>query len=92
MRGFLSFLILWLLNKKPMNGAELASEIEKRKGFRPNPGTIYPALKELTIKKVIIIKAGNGNRKIYTITPNGKEELEIAKAIFLKTFYDVISK
>ena len=47
MRGFLSFLLLFLLSKKSMNGQELADELEKRKGDRPSPGTIYPALKSL---------------------------------------------
>ena len=47
MRGMLSFMILWLLSKRPMYGQELATEIGKRRGTKPNPGTIYPALKEL---------------------------------------------
>ena len=47
MKGFLSYLILWNLNKKSMTGAELAKDFEERKGTKPNPGTIYPALKEL---------------------------------------------
>ena len=47
MRGMLSFLILFLLSKKEMNGQELAEELEKRKGEKPSPGTIYPALKNL---------------------------------------------
>ena len=50
MRGMLSFMILWLLSDRSMYGQELAEEIGKRKGEKPNPGTIYPALKELTIK------------------------------------------
>ncbi len=47
MKGFLSYLILWNLSKKSMNGAKIAKELEKRKGTKPSPGTIYPALKEL---------------------------------------------
>ena len=43
MRGMLSFTILWLLSKRPMYGQELAMEIGKRRGDKPNPGTIYPA-------------------------------------------------
>ena len=30
-----------------MHGQELADEIGKRKGEKPSPGTIYPALKGL---------------------------------------------
>ena len=47
MRGLLSFLILFLLSKKEMHGQEIADEIAKRKGEKPSPGTIYPALKGL---------------------------------------------
>ena len=50
MRGMLSFLILFLLSKKPMCGSELAKEIGKRKGETPSPGTIYPALKALNMR------------------------------------------
>ena len=39
MKGFLSYLILWMLGKKEMNGAQIATELEKRKGSKPSPGT-----------------------------------------------------
>lgn len=91
MRGFLSFLILWLLGKKPMSGAELADELEKRKGCRPNPGTIYPALKELARKKAIVLHAKNG-RKTYSLTAAGRSELDRAVNVFAKIFYDVFTR
>jgi len=47
MKGYLSYLILWILSKEKMNGSEIARELEKRRGTKPSPGTIYPALKEL---------------------------------------------
>jgi len=47
MRGLLSFLILHLLTKKKMYGAEIADEIARRKAEKPNPGTLYPTLKQL---------------------------------------------
>ena len=53
MRGMLSFMILWLLSTRPMYGQELANEIGKRRGDKPNPGTIYPALKELASRGMI---------------------------------------
>src|SRR5580700_4832215 len=53
MRGMLSFMILWLLSKRPMYGQELAAEIGKRRGEKPNPGTIYPALKDLASRGMI---------------------------------------
>ncbi|MBI2079677.1 PadR family transcriptional regulator [Candidatus Micrarchaeota archaeon] len=87
MRGFLSFLILWLVHKKPMTGSEIAEEIGKRKGCKPTPGTIYPALKQLVEKGAI--KADSKGGKKYSITKTGNEELEIAKENFCKTFYDI---
>ena len=53
MKGFLSYLMLWMLSKKKMKGAEIALELEKRRGSKPSPGTIYPALKELKEKGLI---------------------------------------
>ena len=55
MRGMLGFLILFLLSKKSMHGQELADEIAKRKGEKPSPGTIYPALKSLREKWDLLI-------------------------------------
>ena len=92
MRGYLSFLVLWLLSKKPMSGAELAKEIERRKGCRPNPGTIYPALKELARKRAITTKNDGSKEKVYTITAMGRSQLEIATNSFCKTFYDVFTR
>jgi len=85
MKGFLSYLILWNLSKKSMNGAEISKELEKRRGTKPSPGTIYPALKELKEKQLI----SADKDKIYSLTTKGKRELKNACASFCKTFYDM---
>ena len=72
-----------------MSGAELAKEIEKRRGSKPNPGTIYPALKYLTENGAIEIKSTEGKEKIYVLTASGRTELHRATNAFCKTFYDV---
>ncbi len=88
MRGMLSFLILFLLSKKPMSGQELAKEIEKRKGEKPSPGTIYPPLK--TLREEGLIKEDKQGKVItYTLTLEGKEVLKRAKERFCKTFMDI---
>ena len=92
MRGFLSFLVLWLLSKKPMTGTEIADELEERRGMRPNPGTIYPALKELVKKKAIQIQSKKGKVKAYSITALGREEFNEARNSFCKCFYDVFTR
>lgn len=85
MKGYLSYLILWILGKEKMNGAEIAKELEKRKGTKPSPGTIYPALKELRRKKFIT----SDNDKKYSLTKKGRKELRSACEIFCQSFYDV---
>lgn len=88
MRGMLSFLILFLLSKKSMNGQEIARELEKRKGDKPSPGTIYPALKMLKLQGFIkeYVKGKSIN---YNLTENGKRALKTSKDKFTKTFKDV---
>jgi DNA-binding PadR family transcriptional regulator len=90
MRGMLSFLILFLLSKKPMHGQEIADELEKRKGSRPSPGTIYPALKSLKESGLIEEKKG-GKIITYTLTKEGERVLKISKQQFCRTFTDVFS-
>lgn len=85
MRGFLSYLVLWILSKKNMTGAEIAKELEKRKGTKPSPGTIYPALKELKEKGLIY----SNKNKEYSLTKKGKNELKSACSMFCKIFYDM---
>ena len=85
MKGFLSFLILWIISKKEMTGAEITQELEKRRGHRPSPGTIYPVLKNLTEKK--LIKADD--TKKYSLTKKGEQELEMSINTFFDTFCDV---
>jgi len=68
-----------------MNGSELANELEKRRGSRPSPGTIYPALKELTEKGLI----SADKDKVYSLTKKGKDELKSACNFFCNAFYDM---
>jgi PadR family transcriptional regulator PadR len=89
MRGMLGFLILFLLSKKPMNGQEIADEIANRKGDRPSPGTIYPALKNLRLMGFISIEEKGGKAISYSLTEQGKIALKIAKRRFTRTFLGV---
>ena len=88
MRGMLSFLILFMLSKKNMNGKEISDEIEKRKGSKPSPGTIYPALK--CLKEAGLIKESKSGKGInYALAKEGKNALKTAKIQFCRTFTDV---
>lgn len=85
MKGFLSFLVLWLIRKGKATGAEIASELEKRKGSRPSPGTIYPVLKYLKEKNLV----KSDDEKKYSLTRQGEEELQDLISSFLNTFSDM---
>jgi len=84
MKGFLSYIILWMIGKKSMTGAELSGELEKRRGTKPSPGTVYPALKELREKGLI----SADEDKAYSLTKKGRKELDGACHLFCSMFYD----
>lgn len=86
MKGLLTFIILWLVYKeKKLRGAEIALELEKRKGRKPSPGTIYPALKHLKDQGLII----DDKDKKYSLTKKGREQLENHLKTFFSTFCDL---
>ena len=89
MRGFLSFLVLRLISKKPRSGEDLREEIGKRKGQRPSPGTIYPVLKGLSKAGLISEVKGNGKTKLYRLTKKGEKELAEAMHRFMMIFCDM---
>lgn len=68
-----------------MSGTELAEELGRRRGHKPSPGTIYPALKEL--KEKGLIQADEN--KVYSLTKEGEKELSCACETFGKIFYDM---
>ncbi|MEM3670558.1 MAG: PadR family transcriptional regulator [Thermoprotei archaeon] len=90
MRGMLTFQILWLLSKRPMYGQELAGELERRRGERPNPGTIYPPLKHL--EELGWIKARQvDHNKVYELTELGAANLHESLIWFKKAFGEIFS-
>ena len=84
-KGFLSFLILWMLRNNKLNGSEITDEMERRKGRRFSPGTIYPVLKKLKDKELII----DDEEKRYSLTEKGQKELIVRIDNFFKTFHDL---
>jgi len=85
MKGFLSFLVMWMISKQDMTGAEVTEEIQRRRGHRPSPGTIYPVLKYLTENGLLKV---DENKK-YSLTKKGKEELDMSLNHFFDTFCDI---
>lgn len=84
-KGYLTYLILWILSKKSMKGAEISKELEKRRGKKPSSGTLYPPLNELKNKELISVD----EKKYYSLTPQGEKELKEACEYFCNIFYDV---
>lgn len=91
MRGLLSFTILWLLTKKDMYGQEIADELEGRRGTRPNPGTLYPAL-SLLKKNELVETRQEGRRKIYRLTERGRSGVMEACEYFCRAYGDIFQE
>ena len=91
MRGMLSFTILWLLSRRSMYGQELATEIGNRRGDKPNPGTIYPALKDLAARR-LIVASQQGRNSVYELTREGKATLERSMEYFEKAYGDIFDE
>lgn len=52
-KGILRYVVIPLLNQKPMSGSELMEEIEEYTEWKPSPGSIYPLLSQLKDENVI---------------------------------------
>ncbi len=74
--GFLKLTLLKLLSEDSSHGYALMGEIEHitEKDWRPSPGSVYPALRELESKGLITSET-RGRQKVYSITDNGEEVL-----------------
>jgi DNA-binding PadR family transcriptional regulator len=68
--------ILYMLSRGEMTGAEIIDSIAAISMglWRPSPGSVYPALKELTEEGYVEFREV-GNRKFYRITEKGKNHL-----------------
>jgi DNA-binding PadR family transcriptional regulator len=76
--GDLRFVLLALVEEAPSHGYELIRTLEERTGgaYRPSPGAIYPTLSLLEDEGFVAQSQGSGARKLYEITPAGREALE----------------
>ena len=88
MRGMLTFQILWELRKGPLNGQQIAEQIAIRRGTKPTPGTIYPALKELE-ERGTIKSTKEGRQRVYSLTKAGEEGYIEAARYFNQVFGDI---
>jgi len=80
--GFISALILIVLEKNPSYGYKIGKEIEKRTLgiWDPPSSTMYTVLKGMTDKRLITYteeQVEGRNRKIYQVTPKGNATLKL---------------
>jgi DNA-binding PadR family transcriptional regulator len=80
--GELRYVILQLIAEKPRHGYELMKAIEDRLNgaYSPSPGLIYPTLTLLEEMGYATVSTSDGNKKLYTITAEGRAKLEENKA------------
>jgi DNA-binding PadR family transcriptional regulator len=72
-RGDLKFVLLDLLQARPMHGYEMIKELESRAGgfYTPSAGAVYPTLQLLEDRGWVTSETVEG-KKIYTITDEGR--------------------
>ena len=86
LKGVAPVVVLQILSRGPMYGYELSQAIEQRSGdiLTLGKGTLYPLLYNLEAKKLVqaqweTMDSGR-NRRYYSITGKGEEELARQKA------------
>jgi len=81
----MKYVILKLLNEKPMHGYEVMKALEDRlRGcYSPSPGTVYPTLQWLEDESLVKSREVEG-KKVYEITDAGRK--------FLREHRDIIDE
>lgn len=88
--GAVSLWLMLLLSERPMYGYELIRELEKRfSGYwKPQTGTIYPALDKLQSNKMVTsrreFREDGPDRKHYALTENGRNEIKQSMVHWIK--------
>jgi DNA-binding PadR family transcriptional regulator len=77
-RGDVRAAALALLAEEPMNGYQIIQAISERSDgvWRPSPGSVYPALQQLEDEGLIRAQAGEGGRRAYQLTDEGRSYVE----------------
>jgi DNA-binding PadR family transcriptional regulator len=73
-RGDVRAAALALLAEEPMNGYQIIQAIGERSDgvWRPSPGSVYPALQQLEDEGLVRAEAGEGGRRAYRLTDEGR--------------------
>lgn len=75
-KGFLKIILLKTIHEKPTHGYEIIQSIKEKSCGRwmPSPGSVYPALEYLESKGYVVSEEAE-RKKVYSITPKGREVL-----------------
>lgn len=79
--GLIRLHILYHACHEPIFGAGIGEELA-RHGYKLSPGTLYPMLHGLELKKYLLSseqREGRRSRRIYRVTPAGRRALKAAK-------------
>jgi DNA-binding PadR family transcriptional regulator len=76
-RAFLKYIVLKIIKENPTHGYEIIKTVELRSNGRwtPSTGSIYPILESLESNGFIQSEEID-RKKVYAITPRGKEALD----------------
>lgn len=87
-RGDVPWLVLDAIADEPRHGYDIIQTLEKKSGgaYRPSPGVIYPTL-QLLEEQRFARSADDDGRRVFTITAEGKRELEAHREM-VEAFYE----
>jgi len=74
-RGMLRAWVLKLLSEGEKTGYEIIKEMEKRIGWQPSPGSVYPLLQMLGEEGLLSPRPA-GNKVYWSLTPEGQRCLD----------------
>jgi DNA-binding PadR family transcriptional regulator len=74
-RGEIKYHLLEMVKDTPRHGYEIITELERKSGLRPSPGSVYPTLQMLEEGGFVTSEQVDG-KKVYTITDEGRRILE----------------
>jgi len=74
--GDVRLVALYFIEQQPRHGYDLIKAVEERSNgvYSPSPGIVYPALTYLE-EAGYVTSAADGNKKLYTITEEGRAHL-----------------
>jgi len=81
--GDMRYVILALLSEKPSYGYELIKAVEEHLNgaYSPSPGLVYPILTMLEEMGYATSESGDGGKRFYSLTTQGKNYLKVNQSI-----------